>query len=268
MLEEQNRITNYAAGTSKKWVAPTWVDIAKGAYNLSKTKLVDSLSIQEQALINAKIVENEISLGMDRSVKSTNYGYGEIRRPELLAVKMPIVTNAMLHQHSINEMLVRMLKPNRTLLIGGGFDTKSNFLSTFCGENVFITNDFWLNRLEEFYDEEETAFDVVNLIDIANGEGPKDLDLILTSAEVLVSYFDDDIFLKLVDSMASGGTIILNASGDMMTTYGVSDSNSAKALNMQLMSPYYVMHENLRKIDSISFYHIPSLQGTTVIVKD
>lgn len=268
MLEEQNRITNYAAGASKKWVAPTWVDIAKGAYNLSKTKLVDSLSIQEQALINAKIVENEISLGMDRSVKSTNYGYGEIRRPELLAAKMPIVTNGMLHQHSINEMLVRMLKPNRTLLIGSGLDTKSNLLSTFCGENVFITNDYWLNKLEEFYDEEETTFDVVDLLDIANGEGPKDLDLILTSAEILVSYFDDDIFLKLIDSMASGGTIILNASGDMMTTYGVSDSNSAKALNMQLMSPYYVMHENLRKIDSISFYHIPSLQGTTVIVKD
>jgi hypothetical protein len=268
MLEEQNRITNYAAGASKKWVAPTWVDIAKGAYNLSKTKLVDSLSIQEQALINAKIVENEISLGMDRSVKSTNYGYGEIRRPELLVAKMPIVTNGMLHQHSINEMLVRVLKPNRTLLIGSGLDTKSNLLSTFCGENVFITNDYWLNKLEEFYDEEETTFDVVNLLDIANGEGPKDLDLILTSAEILVSYFDDDIFLKLIDSMVSGGTIILNASGDMMTTYGVSDSNSAKALNMQLMSPYYIMHENLRKIDSISFYHIPSLQGTTAIIKD
>ena len=268
MLEEQNRITNYAAGASKKWVAPTWVDIAKGAYNLSKTKLVDSLSIQEQALINAKIVENEISLGMDRSVKSTNYGYGEIRRPELLVAKMPIVTNGMLHQHSINEMLVRVLKPNRTLLIGSGLDTKSNLLSTFCGENVFKTNDYWLNKLEEFYDEEETTFDVVNLLDIANGEGPKDLDLILTSAEILVSYFDDDIFLKLIDSMVSGGTIILNASGDMMTTYGVSDSNSAKALNMQLMSPYYIMHENLRKIDSISFYHIPSLQGTTAIIKD
>ena len=268
MLEEQNRITNYAAGASKKWVAPTWVDIAKGAYNLSKTKLVDSLSIQEQALINAKIVENEISLGMDRSVKSTNYGYGEIRRPELLVAKMPIVTNGMLHQHSINEMFVRVLKPNRTLLIGSGLDTKSNLLSTFCGENVFITNDYWLNKLEEFYDEEETTFDVVNLLDIANGEGPKDLDLILTSAEILVSYFDDDIFLKLIDSMVSGGTIILNASGDMMTTYGVSDSNSAKALNMQLMSPYYIMHENLRKIDSISFYHIPSLQGTTAIIKD
>lgn len=265
MLEEQNRIAIY---TSDKWVAPTWVDIAKGAYNLSKTKLVDSLSIQEQALINSKILEYEISLGMDRSIKSTNYGYGEIRRPELLIAKMPIAINGLLYNHEINEMLVRIIKPNRTLLIGSGVDTRSNLLSTFCGENVFVSNDYWLNRLEEFYDEEETTFDVVNLIDIANGEGPKDLDLILTTAEILVSYFDDDIFLKLVDSMASGGTIILGASGDMMTTYGVSNSNSAKGLNMQLMSPYYVMHENLRKIDNISFYHIPSLQGTTVIIKD
>jgi hypothetical protein len=265
MLEEQNRITDYAQG---KWVAPTWVDITKGGYNLSKTKLVNSLSIEEQALINSKIVENEISLGMDRSIKSTNYGYGEIRRPELLVAKMPILTNVLLYSDVISEMLFRMIKPNRTLLIGSGGDAKSNFLSTFCGENVFVSNDYWLNRLEEFYDEEETTFNVVNLIDIANGEGPKDLDLILTTAEILVSYFDDDIFLKLIDSMASGGTIILGASGDLMTTYGVSNSNSAKSLNMQLMSPYYVMHENLRKIDNICFYHILSLQGTTLIIKD
>jgi|GEM_PF-3131141 len=249
-----------------KWRAPSWGDVCKAQIKLSKSKLVSISNTEKSISQNKEIVDYEESLGMIRSVKIVGAGINALTFPELMGNRNEMVIAGVNSHALMSEMISLLKKPQRTL-IHIGVINDSNFYNSYIGNKIYIVNNYYLDRLENFYDKEETEFEVVDILDLNTGKIPQNLDMIYTLPIELLTALNKNLLEDLIDALAPHGCMIIASSSDGQSLYADQELNIATAKQIE-SNPMQVLHNRLNNIENISYFHILTFGGLTVVIKN
>jgi len=228
------------------------------AKDLSKTKH-ESIITNEKLKENAsKVFSNEIGLEADRSVSAIGRFPSDFHNYEMVAKGVGEFNDLVSFGVMQAEMVINLFKPSAVLFTNAHFLIfPHEYLSAAFDFDVFVPNDENVYREEMVINNTETSLSVLDPEDIQAGNIPNSVNLIVTSGQYLTSNPDQDIMLNFWNALPSGGAILILASNDYINLY------SRKAHH-----PLWDVHIQTKELPGALSYHIPTLIGFTVVIKN
>lgn len=228
------------------------------AVDLSQTEF-DSIITSEKLKENcSSVYANEIGLDVDRSVESIGQFPSEFHNYQLLADGLSEYVTAVRFGAIQLEMMLKVADPENVLFTNPSFvNLPHEYITLGFPFNAYIPNDENLYRAENIYSNTESSLNVLDPLDIQNGDIPTNIDMIVTNGTYLSSNPNQNILSDLYSKLSSGGIILVAISNDYMNLY-----------SRKNVHPMVSVHDQMKQLPDATVYHVPTAIGFTVIVKN